>query len=144
LTAIQNLVLRAKLSEYHTGLRAYSRKVLTTIPFAENSDDFVFDNQMLAQCIWNKFRIGEVSCPTKYFPEASSINWRRSVRYGFGVLQTTGQFVLESVGLTHFRIFENAHELRRSKALIPSSDGGVEAGGPRRLEPRPPASSEKL
>ena len=78
-----------KLSEYHTGYRAFSSKVLTTLPLMENSPDFVFDNQMLAQCVHFGFRIGEVSCPTKYFDEASSINFRRSVKYGFGVLGTS-------------------------------------------------------
>src|SRR5208283_1927683 len=81
LTAFQNLFLGVKLSEYHTGFRAFSRKVLTELPLLENSPDFVFDNQMLAQCVHFGFRIGEVSCPTKYFEEASSINFRRSVKY---------------------------------------------------------------
>src|SRR5580692_6971352 len=85
LTAFENLFLGIKLSEYHTGYRAFSRDVLTTLPLLENSDDFVFDNQMLAQCAYFGFRIGEVSCPTKYFEEASSINFSRSVTYGFGV-----------------------------------------------------------
>src|SRR5215471_14112698 len=89
LTAFENLFLGVKLSEYHTGYRAFSRQVLTELPLLENSDDFVFDNQMLAQCVHFGFRIGEVSCPTKYFEEASSINFRRSVTYGFGVLATT-------------------------------------------------------
>ena len=92
LTAFENFFLRVKLSEYHTGYRAFSREVLTRLPLLENSDDFVFDNQMLAQCVHFGFRIGEVSCPTKYFEEASSINFRRSVKYGFGVLATTLQF----------------------------------------------------
>jgi glycosyltransferase involved in cell wall biosynthesis len=99
LTAVENLFLRVKLSEYHTGYRAFSRKVLTELPLAENSDDFVFDNQMLAQCVHFGFRIGEVSCPTKYFEEASSINFRRSVQYGFGVLATTLQFALQRAGI---------------------------------------------
>jgi len=94
LTLIQNLMLGYKLSEYHTGYRAFSRKVLELLPLEENSDDFLFDNQMLAQCIYNKFEIGEISCPTKYFPEASSINFIRSVEYGFGVLITSLQFFL--------------------------------------------------
>jgi hypothetical protein len=87
-------LLNAKLSEYHTGYRAFSRKALMSLPLEINSDDFVFDNQVLAQCILLKLRIGEVSCPTKYFPEASSINFRRSVKYGMGVLKTslTGRF----------------------------------------------------
>ena len=86
LTFAENLLLGAKLSEYHTGYRAFSRKILETVRWRENSDDFVFDNQMLAQILWHGFTIGEISCPTKYFPEASSINFRRSVRYGFGCL----------------------------------------------------------
>jgi glycosyltransferase involved in cell wall biosynthesis len=105
LTAFENFFLGVKLSEYHTGYRAFSREVLTRLPLLENSDDFVFDNQMLAQCVHFGFRIGEVSCPTKYFEEASSINFSRSVKYGFGVLATTLQFSLEKMGLMHFRIF---------------------------------------
>jgi glycosyltransferase involved in cell wall biosynthesis len=99
LTAFENLFLRVKLSEYHTGYRAFSRKVLTELPLAENSDDFVFDNQMLAQCVYFGFRIGEVSCPTKYFEEASSINFRRSVQYGLGVVGVTLQFALQRIGV---------------------------------------------
>src|SRR5512132_1353870 len=105
LTAFENIFLRVKLSEYHTGYRAFSRDVLTTLPLMENSDDFVFDNQMLAQCVHFGFRIGEVSCPTKYFEEASSINFRRSVQYGLGVLATTLQFALQRWGLGRFRIY---------------------------------------
>src|SRR5438046_10720387 len=101
LTAFENLFLRVKLSEYHTGYRAFSRKVLTDLPLLENSDDFVFDNQMLAQCVHFGFRIGEVSCPTKYFEEASSINFRCSVKYGFGVVATTLQFAAQRAGLFH-------------------------------------------
>jgi glycosyltransferase involved in cell wall biosynthesis len=107
LTAFENLVLRAKLSEYHTGYRAFSRDVLIRLPLRENSDDFVFDNQMLAQCVYFGFRIGEVSCPTKYFEEASSINFSRSLRYGIEVLQTTIQFALERARLRHHRIFSD-------------------------------------
>src|SRR6202142_2951951 len=105
LTAFENMFLHVKLSEYHTGYRAFSREVLPRLPLGENSDDFVFDNQMLAQCVHFNFRIGEVSCPTKYFKEASSINFRRSVQYGFGVLKTTLQFALQKAGLANFRIF---------------------------------------
>src|SRR5215468_4364994 len=105
LTAFENLFLGVKLSEYHTGYRAFSREVLTRLPLGENSDDFVFDNQMLAQCVHFGFRIGEVSCPTKYFEEASSINFRRSVTYGLGVIETTLRFALESSGMGCFRIF---------------------------------------
>ena len=99
LTAFENLFLGVKLSEYHTGYRAFSSKVLTTLPLMENSPDFVFDNQMLAQCVHFGFRIGEVSCPTKYFAEASSINFRRSVKYGFGVLGTSLGFKLNKWGV---------------------------------------------
>jgi glycosyltransferase involved in cell wall biosynthesis len=105
LTAFQNLFLGAKLSEYHTGFRGFSREVVTTLPLLENSDDFVFDNQMLTQCIHFKFRIGEISCPTRYFEEASSISFRRSVTYGLGVLSTTMKFMLQRAGIAHFRIF---------------------------------------
>ncbi|HEY1801278.1 MAG TPA: glycosyltransferase family 2 protein [Terriglobales bacterium] len=107
LTAFENMFLRVKLSEYHTGYRAFSRKVLLDLPLLENSDDFVFDNQMLAQCVYFGFRIGEVSCPTKYFDEASSINFRRSVKYGFGVLATSLQFGLQRIGLARYRIFND-------------------------------------
>ncbi len=105
LTAFENLFLGVKLSEYHTGYRAFSRDVLTKLPLGENSDDFVFDNQMLAQCVFFGFHIGEVSCPTKYFEEASSINFRRSVQYGLGVLGTTLQFALQRAGIIHNPIF---------------------------------------
>ena len=105
LTAFENVFLRVKLSEYHTGYRAFSRQVLTELPLLENSDDFVFDNQMLAQCVHFGFRIGEVSCPTKYFREASSINFRRSVTYGFGVLATTLQFAAQRIGLVNLPRF---------------------------------------
>jgi glycosyltransferase involved in cell wall biosynthesis len=105
LTAFENFFLGIKLSEYHTGYRAFSRQVLTTLPLLENSDDFVFDNQILAQTAHFGFRIGEVSCPTRYFEEASSINFRRSVAYGLGVLVTTLQFALQRVGVLRFRIF---------------------------------------
>jgi glycosyltransferase involved in cell wall biosynthesis len=106
LTGFENLFLRVKVSEYHTGYRAFSRDVLTKLPLLENSDDFVFDNQMLAQCAYFGFRIGEVSCPTKYFPEASSINFSRSVTYGFGVVATTLQFAMQKWGIAKFRIFD--------------------------------------
>jgi len=95
LTLFENACLGAKLSEYHTGYRAFSSTVLKDLPLLENSDDFLFDNQVLAQCVMFGFRMGEVSCPTKYFPEASSINFRRSVKYGLGVLLTSVQFRLQ-------------------------------------------------
>src|SRR5437899_3868398 len=119
LTGIENLFLGIKVSEYHTGYRAFSRQVLIKLPLLENSDDFVFDNQMLAQCAYFGFKIGEVSCPTKYFPEASSINFRRSVKYGLGVLLTSVQFRLQKIGLGQFRIFN-----RQGRCLEP----GLEAG----------------
>lgn len=99
LTAFQNLFLGVKLSEYHTGFRAFSRELLETLPLLEDSDDFVFDNQMIAQAVMFGFRIGEVSCPTKYFQEASSINFRRSVKYGLGVLSTTFSYVAHKWGI---------------------------------------------
>ena len=115
LTAWQNLVLGAKLSEYHTGYRAFSRRVLETLPLLENSDDFVFDNQMLTQCLYFGFRVGEVSCPTRYFPEASSINFRRSLTYGLGVVLTSLQCVLQRMRLGHFRIFDSTGRRLESK-----------------------------
>ena len=101
LTAFQNVFLGVKLSEYHTGFRAFSRELLETLPLLENSDDFVFDNQMIAQAVMFGFNIGEISCPTKYFEEASSINFRRSVKYGLGVLATTVRFVAHKWGVIH-------------------------------------------
>jgi glycosyltransferase involved in cell wall biosynthesis len=130
LTAFENLFLRVKLSEYHTGYRAFSREVLTRLPLLENSDDFVFDNQMLAQCVHFGFRIGEVSCPTKYFEDASSINFRRSVKYGLGVLSTTLQFALQRFGLGHFRIFsERGRRLEPGYAEYYARGGAVEGRG---------------
>jgi len=105
LTLTQNAALGAKLSEYHTGFRAYSREMLLSLPLNANSEDFVFDNQFLAQCIYLGARIGEVSCPTRYFPEASSINLRRSAVYGMGVLQTTADCVAARLGLYRKPIF---------------------------------------
>jgi glycosyltransferase involved in cell wall biosynthesis len=106
LTLLENLLVGHKLSEYHTGYRAFSREILERLPLDKNSDDFVFDNQMLAQIIWFGYRIGEVSCPTKYFEDASSINFRRSVIYGFGVLKTALQFRLCKWGFSSCSIFK--------------------------------------
>jgi hypothetical protein len=106
LTAFQNLFLGIKLSEYHTGFRAFTKEVLSALPLLENSDDFVFDNQIIAQVAMSGFRIGELSCPTKYFKEASSINFRRSMTYGFGVLATTARFVAHKHRLARSRLFE--------------------------------------
>ena len=107
LTAVENFLLGAKLSEYHTGYRAFSRELLLKLEplIAHNSDDFVFDNQMLAQILWHGFTIGEVSCPTKYFKEASSINFRRSCKYGLGCLKVGAQFRLAKLGLAKPKLF---------------------------------------
>ena len=105
LTLVENLLLGAKLSEYHTGYRAFSRRVLEAVNWQANSNDFVFDNQMLAQILWHGFTIAEVSCPTKYFPEASSINLRRSIRYGLGCLATAVIFRLARAGLIRSNLF---------------------------------------
>jgi glycosyltransferase involved in cell wall biosynthesis len=111
LTLVQNICLNYKLSEYHTGYRAFSRRILESLPLEANRDDFVFDNQMLAQVIYFGFHIGEVSCPTRYFAEASSINFWNSVKYGLGVLSTCLIFQLQKMRLANFRIFdqEGAH-----------------------------------
>jgi len=114
LTLVENLLLGSKLSEFHTGFRAFSRKVLEEMPLHENSDDFLFDNEMLAQAIFFDYSVGEVSCPTRYFPEASSINFQRSVVYGLGVLWTAVRFRLQKWGMTRFRIFERAPATRRA------------------------------
>jgi glycosyltransferase involved in cell wall biosynthesis len=105
LTMFENIFLGRKLSEYHTGYRAFSREVLERLPLENNSDDFVFDNQMLAQSVHFGFRIGEISCPTKYFPEASSIGFRRSVTYGLGVLSTTMSYGLHKWGFVKSPLF---------------------------------------
>lgn len=106
LTTAQNWMIGAYFSEYHTGYRAYSREVLLALPLEENSDNFVFDNQVLAQAIYFGYRIGEMSCPTKYFEEASSISFWPSVRYGLGVLRTSAQFMLQRWGLRASPIFD--------------------------------------
>lgn len=107
LTLIDNMVLGVKLSEYHTGFRAFTREVLETLPLEENSDDFVFDNEMLVQAVFFGFKIGELSCPTRYFKEASSINFRRSVKYGFGVIATLIKYLLSRLSLKRFPIFSS-------------------------------------
>ncbi|MBZ0111188.1 MAG: glycosyltransferase family 2 protein [Thermoanaerobaculia bacterium] len=106
LTLTENLLLGAKLSEYHTGYRAFSRTVLETLPLEKNSDDFVFDNQMLAQAIDLGFAIGEITCPTAYFPDASSINFRRSCIYGLGVLGTALTYRLHRMGIVRSPLFQ--------------------------------------
>lgn len=106
LTLSQNLLMGQKLSEYHTGYRAFSKEVLHHINFAANSDDFVFDNQMLAQIFFAGYEIAEVTCPTKYFTDASSINFRRSVKYGMGVLTTSLKYRLQKMHLARYAIFD--------------------------------------
>ena len=108
LTFFHNLTFRRKLSEYHTGYRAFHRKVLQSIPFEKNSNGFVFDNQILAQIIHHGYKIGEVSCPARYFPEASSIGWLRGFQYACGCVWTSIQFVLEKSKIAHFSIFNQS------------------------------------
>jgi len=105
LTYVQNILITAKLSEYHTGYRAFSRELLERLPLEINSDDFVFDNQMLSQILWFGYRIAEVSCPTKYFAEASSINLLRSITYGFGCLNTAMKFRLAKFNFITSKLF---------------------------------------
>ena len=105
LTLIENMALGVKISEYHTGFRAYTRKVLETLPLNENSNDFVFDNEILVQAVYFEFKIGELSCPTRYFKDASVINFRKSVNYGFGVLATLMKYILTKLYLKKFAIF---------------------------------------
>jgi glycosyltransferase involved in cell wall biosynthesis len=126
LTLFQNIVMGQKLSEYHTGYRAWSRAVLETLPLHACSDDFVFDNQMIAQACWFDFRLGEISCPTKYFPEASSINFRRSCIYGLGVLKTSIDYRLSRWRLKRSPLFSSSAEQRlRGTAAVPEA---TEAG----------------
>ncbi len=106
LTFTQNILVKNKLSEYHTGYRAYSKEVLETIRFNQNSDDFIFDNEVLSQIIYAGFEIGEVTCPTKYFPEASSINMKRSAIYGLGVLRVSFGHFLQRIGLAKMKMYE--------------------------------------
>src|SRR5207248_10602712 len=106
LTLTQNTLMNQKLSEYHTAYRAYNRAVLEKVPYHRNSDDFVFDNQMLAQICYAGFEIAEVTCPTKYFEEASSINFSRSVKYGLGVLTVSLQYFLDKKGIMKSKIFD--------------------------------------
>jgi glycosyltransferase involved in cell wall biosynthesis len=124
LTFFENIFLGVKLSEYHTGFRAFTREVIETLPLGENSDDFVFDNEMLAQVVYFGFRIGEISCPAKYFEEASSINFSRSVKYGFGVLGTTIKYVLQKRGLVNSVLFN-----RQGKNVPGTDPRGTEGQG---------------
>jgi glycosyltransferase involved in cell wall biosynthesis len=128
LTAFQNVFTGAKLSEFHTGFRAYAKDVLTTLPLLENSDDFVFDNEILAQCLCFGYRIGEISCPTKYLAEASSINFARSVKYGFGVLATTLKCWLQRSGVAHYPLFSPAGKKLLLDYYVPIQVGEARDG----------------
>ena len=121
LTAVQNFALGSKLSEFHTGFRGFSRRALLSIPILANSDDFVFDNQMLAQSVAAGLRLGEISCPTSYHDDASSINLRRSVVYGFGVLRTSLEFAAWRAGIARPRIFANRPEDRIAIVAEPAA-----------------------
>jgi glycosyltransferase involved in cell wall biosynthesis len=112
LTFTQNVLMRQKLSEYHTGYRAFSKDVLENICFNKNSDDFVFDNQMLAQIFYAGYEIAEITCPTKYFDEASSINFKRSVKYGLGVIGTSFSYFFNKIGISKNKIFEKPENLK--------------------------------
>jgi glycosyltransferase involved in cell wall biosynthesis len=125
LTFIQNLLLGSKLSEFHTGYRAFSRNTLESLPVLANSDDFVFDNQVIAQTVALGLAIGEISCPTKYFPEASSINFWRSVVYGIGVLHTSFLYRLWRMGLVKPIIFSSSPTFRLHQSYYSGSDGGA-------------------
>jgi len=120
LTLFENLLMSANLSEYHTGYRAFSRELLQQLPLSANSDDFVFDNQMLAQILWMDYVVAEVSCPTRYFAEASSINFARSVRYGLGCLTTATQYRLARMNLIRVDRFPR----RGSRAAVPTGREG--------------------
>lgn len=121
LTLVQNLLIGQKLSEYHTGYRAWSRAVLERLPLLSCSDDFVFDNQMIVQAVYFGFRMGEISCPTKYFDDASSINFRRSVTYGLGVLKTALQFFFKKRGMANPAILEDKEADRISIRSLPTA-----------------------
>ena len=127
LTFAQNIALGSKISEFHTGFRAYSRQALMRLPLLANSDDFVFDNQLIAQAVAFRLRIGEISCPTSYHDDASSINFARSVKYGLGVVCTSVAFVAWRVGLSRPRIFSNRNEDRLAAAAAESAHGTLPA-----------------
>ncbi|MBF0515999.1 MAG: glycosyltransferase family 2 protein [Nitrospirae bacterium] len=114
LTMFENWCLGIKLSEYHTGFRAFSRRLLETIPFEKNSDDFIFDNEIIVQALHFGFKIGEISCPTKYFDEASSINFNRSVEYGLGVIGASIKYLLKKRGIASFPIFDKGSKDKKT------------------------------
>jgi glycosyltransferase involved in cell wall biosynthesis len=132
LTFVENIFLRQKLSEYHTGLRAFSSTLLAGLPFERNSDDFVFDNQIIAQAVSAGARIGEVSCPTRYEAESSSINLRRSIRYGFGVLRTCGQYRLDKHGVRRYPYldFDPATVRAQLESAATEAKSAATASGP--------------
>ena len=136
LTLVENIFLRQKLSEYHTGYRAFTREMLERLPLERNSDDFVFDNQIIAQVVWFGCRIGEVSCPTRYQTESSSINLRRSIRYGFGVLRTCGQYRLHKHGVRPYSYleFEPAVVRARLQSAASAAKSAAEARGSARTD----------
>jgi glycosyltransferase involved in cell wall biosynthesis len=127
LTFVENIFLQQKLSEYHTGLRAFSSTLLADLPFDRNSDDFIFDNQIIAQAISVGARIGEVSCPTRYQAESSSINLRRSIKYGLGVLRTSGQYRLRKHGLRRYSYLDIDPALSLDRAHAPAARGEGQA-----------------
>jgi glycosyltransferase involved in cell wall biosynthesis len=118
LTFVQNILLGHKLSEYHTGYRGFTRSVMESLPFDRNSDNFIFDNQMLSQVIYRGFKVGEISCPARYFPEASSINFRRAVIYGLGVLRTSISFRLARLGFDRGTIFEGLSNAKKEERSV--------------------------
>ncbi len=137
LTCFQNLLCGAKLSEYHSGYRAFSRDVIDRLPLLGNSDDFVFDNQMLTQVIAFKYRIGEISCPTKYTPEASSISFRRSVTYGLGVLRTSVKYRFWKMGVIRTHLFDERPTLKLRQDYYQhhdNSDASKQSDGSREIE----------
>ncbi len=145
LTAFENLLVGAKLSEYHTGFRGFRREVLETLPLLENSDDFVFDNEMLVQAVQFGFRLGEISCPTLYFEEASSIRFARSVQYGFGVLGASIKCFLQRSRLARFRIFNPAgRKLTDSPPEVRRADPLSQAAPHATAQPGSPAKDAAL
>jgi glycosyltransferase involved in cell wall biosynthesis len=145
LTAVENVFLQQKLSEYHTGLRAFSSTLLASLPFERNSDDFIFDNQILAQAVSAGARIGEVSCPTRYQADASSINLRRSIKYGLGVLATSGQYQLHKRKLQHYSyldfdpdvVLERMAAKEQLEAAASEAAAGEAAARHAKAEPEP-------
>jgi hypothetical protein len=121
LTAVENLALGQNLGDFHSGFRVYRREVLTRIPFDRNSDDFVFDTQFLVQAVRLGFRLGDIPVPVRYFPEASSINFRRSVKYGFGTLGVVGSYWLDRLGLWRSRLFEARPEGTPTASASPTA-----------------------